>query len=147
MTEQSIRDAAVKQARRWIGTPFYPQQARIGVGCDCVSMAMEIYKAAGLLPDGLSLPTYSVAQDGGLVQQWLSTSPYFAPEDGWPKPGSLVTIRIGKMPHHVGIMEDDHHIINALRRYGVIRSSLRDSTFSSRLAGSWKPVCLEARNM
>ena len=37
MSERS-RNAVVKEARRWIGTPYAHQASLIHVGCDCLGL-------------------------------------------------------------------------------------------------------------
>ena len=146
MNETETRAALVAEARRWLGTPFQPHQAVRGVGADCVQFALAIYKAVGHLPESTELPTYRLGQgdhlDSSIVKVWLSQSPYFAPEEGWPQPGSLLTMRVGRVEHHVGIMVTHQTFIHSMRRYGVAELSLKDSTFLGKLRTTWRPVCL-----
>ena len=133
-------------ARSWIGTPFYPHAAKKGVGADCVQLALEIYIEAGVLPAGTTLPKYSLDagdhRDESMVIQWLSASPDFEPESEHPTLGSLITLNVGRVVHHVGIMTGATLFVQSIRRYGVVERDLRDSTWSSRLRGSWKPKAL-----
>lgn len=130
-------------ARTWISTPFYPHMAKRGVGADCVQLVFSIYKEAGLIADDATLPKYSLA--GGehlhqsIVLNWLSTCGYVQPEQT-PDAGSVITFKIGKVDHHVGIMINSNLFIHSARRFGVIEGDLRDSTFAKRLQTCWGPV-------
>lgn len=142
--EETVRAKIAKEARSWIGTPFYPHTAKKGVGADCVHFVLAVYQAAGAAPAGIALPSYELG--GGdhlrqsIVVSWLSQCPYVEPESGWPGLGSVVAFRFGKVEHHVGIVSGDGLFIHALRTYGVMEVSLRDPTWSKRMRGSWGPV-------
>ncbi len=141
--EQSIRNDASKIAKQWLGTPFYPRMAKRGVGADCVHLALAVYKEAGIIPSHVTLPEYTLDQGDhlyvSLVVNWLSTSPYFEPESEMPRAGSLITMKIGRVIHHVGIMVGDTQFVQAIRNYGVVQLDLRDSTWMKKLRSSWKP--------
>jgi cell wall-associated NlpC family hydrolase len=138
----NIREQLSAIARTWLGTPFYPHMAKRGIGADCVQLVMAIYKEAGLIPEGETLPKYSL--QGGehlnesIVLKWLSTCGYVQPEQT-PGPGSVITFRIGKVDHHVAIMISDTKFIHSARRFGVIEGDLRDPTFAKRLQTCWGP--------
>jgi cell wall-associated NlpC family hydrolase len=132
-------------ARTWIGTPFYPHQARKGVGCDCVSMARAVFEEAGLVPSNEKpFPQYDMGGSdhlkSSLVVEWLATCKWFEPRDGMPRQGDVVTFAVGKVAHHVGIMVTDKMFVQAIRRYGVVELPLRDSTWSKRLRTVWRPI-------
>lgn len=141
--EQSIRKEVSRIARSWLGTPFYPHMAKRGVGADCVNLALAIYKEAGVVPGSTTFPPYSLDQGDhlhiSLVMQWLSSSPYFETESEMPRSGSLITLKIGRVIHHVGIMVGDTQFVQAIRNYGVVQLDLRDSTWMKKLRSSWKP--------
>lgn len=141
-------------ARSWLGTPFFPHQAIKGVGCDCVQLARAIYVEAGHAPETVVFPKYSL--DGG-YHLGRSTVISFLEECGlfscsWDheidrhappptiQPGDLLTFKIGRVPHHVGIAVGGGKFIHAIRDYGVIECDLRDSTWASRLRSVWRPV-------
>jgi cell wall-associated NlpC family hydrolase len=139
-----VRRVVATEATRWLGTPFFPRMAKLGVGADCVQLALAVYKEARVLPPVAELPKgYSL--DGGnhrrtsLVLEWLASCPYLAPE-GRPVIGSLVVYRLGRVPHHVGIVVDERRFIHAVRGYGVIHGDLRDTLFKEGYAGSWGPA-------
>lgn len=146
-------ETVARIGRSWIGTPFYPHMAKKGIGADCVHLALEIYKEAGVLPKDLELPEYSL--DGGahlvdsLVVQWLARSDLFEIVSRHPEQGELITLKVGKVVHHVGIMVSSSTFVQSIRNAGVVERDLRDPTWSNRLRGCWKPtkLCLEAQTI
>ncbi len=126
----------------WIGTPFYPGQARKGVGADCVQFALRVYKEAGIIPLNVRLPQYNLG-DGdhlstGLVLPWIESCGFFVREE-IPRIGSLLTFEFGRVPHHVGVMVSGQEFVQAIRGYGVRKFTLQDSTWSKRLRTVWFP--------
>lgn len=138
-----IRQHIASIARTWVGTPFYPHIAKRGVGADCVTLGLAIYKEAGVIPANTELPQYRLdtgdSLNSSIVLNWLSQSPYFEAEEGMPKLGSAITLKIGKVVHHVGVMIDQTQFVHAIRSYGVVTGDLRDSTWMKRLRTCWGP--------
>lgn len=138
-----MRESIVEEARSWIGTPFYPHVAIKGVGADCVTFALRVFQGVGLIPQSESLPKYAL--DGGShlpasqVIEWLKACGWFVEISGAPLAGDVVTFRVGKVVHHVGIAITDMKFVHCIRRYGVIESDLRDETWKSRLQTIWTP--------
>lgn len=136
----------IAEARSWLGTPFYPHMAQKKVGADCVHLALAIYKACKVLPADVELPDYSLGNsdhlDRSIVIHWLASSRWFAPHDGMPEPGMLITLKVGRVEHHVGISVGPGKFVHSVRNYGVIESDLRDSTWKDRLRSVWRPVLL-----
>lgn len=128
-------------ARSWLGTPFYPHQARKGIGTDCVHLALAIYKEAGVIPPEVALPRYRL--DGGYhlqsstVLNWIESAPYFERVQA-PQPGDLITLEMGRVVHHVGVMVTESKFVQAIRRYGVVESDLNDSTWGERVRSVWR---------
>lgn len=138
-----LRQRIAQIARTWVKTPFYPHIARKGIGADCVNLGLAIFKEAGHIPAHVELPPYRL--DAGdhlqssLVLEWLARSPYFEPEEGMPQPGSVITLKIGKVDHHIGVVVDGNSFVHAIRDYGVVLGDLRDSTWMKRLRTCWRP--------
>lgn len=143
---ETLRARVAEVARSWIGTPFYPHCSIKGVGADCVQCVLAIYQEAGLIPNDTRLPKYHVGNgehlQDSLVIEWIKKFPRFAVEES-AKTGSLITLRIGRVSHHVAVMETERHFIHCIRGRGVVRSDLTDATFASRLATIWAPVVVD----
>lgn len=45
------RAEIVREARRWVGTPYQHQAGLQGVGCDCASLVISVGRALNLMPD------------------------------------------------------------------------------------------------
>lgn len=143
MTLDQARQAVVDAAQSWIGTPFYPHMAKKGVGADCVHLALAIYQEAGLVPTRVELPKeYRLAGgdhlEKSLVLSWLETCGYVEPDTG-PFLGDVITLRVGRVDHHVGIVIGETKFIQSIRNFGVIVCDLRDTTWRKRLWTFWKP--------
>ncbi len=70
------QEAAVKEARRWIGTPFRHQGALIGVGADCLGLVRGVQAA---LTDGFIPPVPPYSGD------WAEAARAKRPcSKGWP---------------------------------------------------------------
>jgi cell wall-associated NlpC family hydrolase len=131
-------------ARSWLGTPFHPHAAIRGVGVDCVHLLAEIYREAGLFA-GYELPRYTM--DGGdhadssQVLSWLEAHPNFQRvERAHLATGDLVTFRLARVAHHVGLVLEPPAFIHSIRGYGVIESRLDDPTYAKRLERVYRPV-------
>lgn len=135
----------IHAARRWLGTPFVPHACLPQAGVDCVQLVVAIFwETYGI--DDRQLPDYTM--DGGehrdrsQVLEWLDASPRFERlVDGAPvRTGDVVCFRLGRVPHHVGLMLAPPIFIHAMRQYGVIESRLDDPSFAKRLAAVYRPV-------
>jgi cell wall-associated NlpC family hydrolase len=134
---------AAAEALTWVGTPFAPHTKAKGVGCDCVQLALGIYQAAGLIPEGEQFPPYrldvSAHLDQSVVLEWLEDSGYFeiAPA---PEAGALVAFKFGRVVHHVGVLVGPAEFVHCWKRYGTVKNTLEDPTWSKRLDSVWRPL-------
>ena len=128
-------------ALSWVGTPFFPHMARKGIGADCVTQALAIFQEAGLLPSGIKFPDYNLADGDHLsestVLKWLELTNWFTRCDTIDV-GDLITFRIGKVVHHVGVAVDAVQFVHNIRGYGSILSRIDDSTWSKRLVSIFR---------
>ena len=132
-------------ARSWLGTPFHSHAAIRGVGVDCVHLLAEIYRESGLLA-GYELPRYTMGggdhADTSLVISWLEAHPLrridlttdaLAARD-------LVTFRLGRVAHHVGLMLGEKTFLHAIRDCGVLESRIDEKIYARRLLQAYRPV-------
>jgi len=129
----------VMAARSWIGTPFVPHAHLKGAGVDCVQLALCYYQEFSLFPL-VDLGSYTM--DGGRhlersrVLEWIEESNAFMPVDiskELTRAGDLACFRVGRIPHHCGILTEMGGFVHALRGSGVKESSLADPTWNHRL--------------
>lgn len=45
------RDQIVAEARRWIGTPYHLGAELRGIGCDCATLILGVWRACGIVTD------------------------------------------------------------------------------------------------
>ena len=132
-------------ARGWLGTPFHPHACIVHVGVDCVNLLAAIFKETGAL-DHWEFADYTM--DGGdhrdtsQVLNWLDRHPRFGclPAEESTQPGDLLCFRLGRVPHHVGLLIAGNRFIHAIRNYGVIESQLDDPTFAKRFVAAYRPL-------
>jgi len=142
------QERIVAAARSWIGTPFFPHMALKGVGADCVQLAHAIYQEAGVAPEGSELPAYRLGDgdclDASLVTQWVERATWFDKAEQ-AEPGDLVTLRVARVSHHVGVVTGATTFVQALRRYGVREWRLDEPTWHTRIEQFWRPKHVDIR--
>jgi cell wall-associated NlpC family hydrolase len=75
------------------------------------------------------------------VLHWLEGSSRFkCLGDEGRQPGDVLCFRLGRVPHHVGLLIAGNHFVHAIRNYGVIESQLDDPTFGKRLVAAYRPI-------
>lgn len=104
-------DKMRQEALLWLGTPHRNLMCQIWVGIDCVQFVLQIYKAAGLVPEGYQPPAYS--PDEGLhnpsarIQEIVKGA--FAVQEvpvSEVQDGDLLVFRNGQCSGHVGVFID-----------------------------------------
>jgi cell wall-associated NlpC family hydrolase len=144
-------------ARDWIGTRFVAHANKRGAGVDCVHLAAEIYRDCGVF-EKYEFPNYTL--DGGShldsskVLEWLEASGHFARLkdcSGWKiddktvKPGDLLTFKMRKVEHHVGVMITAQLFVHVIEKRQVETALLSDPTFWLSLTHVYRPLEAEVR--
>jgi len=137
--------ALEREAKRWLGTPFFPNSNMPGPrgGVSCQKLVSEIYRGAGFCD--VPVPEVPMAHARfsrrSLMLEFLDTRPEFERlEISGPVPGDLLGFQIYRTIHHMGCALTGGMFIHALDGMGTIISSLSDATWSSRLAAVWRPL-------
>lgn len=122
---------AVKEARRWIGTPYVHQASTQGAGCDCLGLVRGVWRAC-LGDEPVRVPAYTAdwseaARDERL---WRAASKFLLPKalDDEAE-GDIVLFRMREhgVAKHMGIaaeLGDAASFIHAYTGHGVIESPL-----------------------
>lgn len=123
--------AAVREARRWIGTPYVDQQTVRGAGCDCLGLVRGIWRAV-VGPEPTEVPPYT--------RDWGETGPHEVMLAGaleWmvqvqledAGAGSVILFRMrdGAIAKHCGILTGEGTMVHARERLGVIEEPYSDS--------------------
>ena len=82
-------EAALVEARRWLGTPYRHQASRMGVGCDCLGLVRGVWRSLyGAEPEATPPYRPDWAEVGGeerlleAARRWLVEKPVAAAEPG-----------------------------------------------------------------
>jgi len=129
MTEAETREAIVREAIGWIGTPFVGRSALKGYGCDCAGLPLRVYQAVGLVPRDLELPFYSLGQlvdrrreDTTYLDLVLRLAKREVPE-AEARPGDLVLWRLVHSWTHGGIIVKwPSYVIHSVEGRGAVGS-------------------------
>lgn len=137
-----LRARIVQEARTWLGTPFSPHASTKGVGCDCVTFALAVYKAAGAAPLDAELPRYRIDRgahnpDSQLLA-WLQACPWLRREES-PGLGSVVAMRVGASEHHVALLVGEHAIVHVWQSRGCVEYDTRTPLFRRTVHSYWGP--------
>ncbi len=88
----------------------------------CQVAIADIYKAAGLLPADLEVPTgdrdWSRSQGKSLIVPWVDGSGYFE-RITEIEPGALICFHLGHVPHHVAIALSGGRLVHVMDVHGV----------------------------
>jgi cell wall-associated NlpC family hydrolase len=109
-----MSQAAIMQARRWIGTPFLAGSSVLGEGCDCAGLMEGLARELGW-----ACPTRDLVQNDVLAAASAFLSPIIQ-----PTPGSLVLLSRDPCgaPIHAALVTDVQTIIHAHWRAGVVEN-------------------------
>lgn len=122
------RAAIIAAARRWLGTPYRHQGARLGVGADCLGVVLgvwrEVYRTTPRHPSGYS-PDWAEAARGepmlGYCRDQMREVPTMA-----RRPGDLVVFRwSAHVPaKHLGVLVAAQAMVEARERHAVSLTTL-----------------------
>ncbi len=106
-----------------------------------VAMA-DIYKAVGLLPQDLEIPTgdYDWAQSQGrsLITPWVESCGFFTPVVAPAQPGDLLGFRLGHALHHVAIQLEGGRLFHVFGEHGPQIAVAVPAQWAKRLEKIWR---------
>lgn len=123
-----LRRAALREARRWIGTPYRHQASARQIGCDCLGLLRGIWRELyGEEPEPVPpyQPDWTAAGEGDSLAEaghrWLVAAPL-----GSARPGDVLLFRWrdGLPARHVGLLSETGQLIHAYERVGTVESPL-----------------------
>ena len=128
MTEQQQRAAVVKEAREWLGTPYFHGGRLKNIGADCTFIAV-VYENAGVVPHVDIAPYCSQAhlhRTAGVYRQTIERCGAYRTDN--PQPGDLVMYWFGRDFSHAGIIVDPGwpNIIHGDMNAGFVLAALGD---------------------
>jgi cell wall-associated NlpC family hydrolase len=130
------RAAVVAEAIAWVEarTPYVPHARIMGLGCDCATFILCVYRQVGLIPE---IDPGNYAVDAHLhteTTEYVDTILRFADEITEPEvqPGDLVLWLTAKAYAHGGIAVDFPTVIHSMMKHGVIYSNANVDNFFQR---------------
>jgi cell wall-associated NlpC family hydrolase len=137
------RQAVVRAAESWLGTPWHHRARIKGVGVDCGQMVTEVYTEAGLIEAGSCDPYLRDFYLHSESDQFRAAVEVYAdplPFGELPLPGDIVLFRFGRVCSHAAIVTEWPGVIHAyIPAKAVIRDDvMANSSLASRLAGVWR---------
>lgn len=121
--EQLQREAIVKEALSWVGTPYHHMGRIKGVGVDCSMLLVEAYHKAGLV-ERLEIPYYPpdwhLHRNAEMYLEELLKHAVELPEGQLPQPGDIALWKWGRTYSHGGIVTKWPEIVHAYLKMGVV---------------------------
>lgn len=134
------REAIVRAARAWLGTPYRHRAATLGAGCDCLGSLRGVWRTLyGTEP--LALLNYradwrDVRHAGELL---AAAERLLLPAQGDLQAGQVLPFRLGRtlVPKHCGILVGADRFIHAQEGLGVVEANLTEG-WRRRIAGRYE---------
>jgi len=134
------RKAVVREARRWLGTPYVHMGRVRGAGADCATLLCEVFERAGVIPH-VALDYYPL--DWYLhrdQERYLATVARYARrvERAEPLPADIALYKFGRCVSHGAIVLAWPIVIHAYRAAGqVCLADATKSPLASRFHSLW----------
>ena len=139
-----LREAAVRMARGWVGTPYLHQASVKGAGADCLGLVRGVWReVCGAEPELVPPYTPDWAEPQGEEALWAAASRHLEPLsliEVAPGDVLLFRMRAGQVAKHLGIVgapEPFPTVIHAYSGHGVIESPLSEP-WKRRLAAAFR---------
>jgi NlpC/P60 family putative phage cell wall peptidase len=124
------RQLVVREARRWIGTPYQHQASVLGAGCDCLGLLRGLWRAVHGA-EVQAIPAYGPdwSESSGDEALWAALTRHLTPVSSEMRPGQVLLFRMraGSVAKHLGILSADSpapKFIHAYTGHGVVESPL-----------------------
>jgi len=140
------REAIIREARTWLGTPYRHQASLKGAGCDCLGLVRGVWR--GLIgPEPEQPPPYTPDWAEALGQETLMAAARRHLTEipaGAARPGDVLIFRMGTgVPaKHCGILTAPACLVHAYWGRAVAETRMTD-WWSRRVAGAFSFPGLE----
>jgi cell wall-associated NlpC family hydrolase len=147
----AFADALEAAARRWLGTPWCANSAAPGPagGVACHRLPCELYRAAGVWPEGLAVPAGSPNEGrhagSSPIPAWLDAQPEFARLQGGDAHAAGVLLGFslhGACVAHLGVVLAGRRFIHVLQHRSTVIDLLDDPTWARRRRAAWRLAVL-----
>lgn len=123
--ENSLGERIIAESLQWIGTPWYHNQSKKGIGCDCVGFLVGVGVQVGFLPPDFVLENYNrIPRNDFLVK---SLDSLLTRVTGEIIKGDVLVFRKAGVITHVGFYLGSGEMVHADQNHGVIRHYLADT--------------------
>jgi cell wall-associated NlpC family hydrolase len=127
------RLAVVAEARAWVEahTPYIPHAKKKGLGCDCATFILCVYRDLNLVPE-IELGNYSIqAHLHSATTEYEETILQYAEEiqEAEAEPGDLVLWKVARAYAHGGIVVNFPTVIHSMQKHGVVYSDANVDAF------------------
>jgi cell wall-associated NlpC family hydrolase len=137
---ETERDAVVRVAREWIGTPYHHMGQVKGAGVDCLTLLACVFAEAGVIekpeipfyPQDWHMHRSDELYQGGLLQHCVEVAA--------PAPADVVLWQFGRCFSHGGIVTDWPEIIHAYVGRVVATERVDQAPYLTHLGSSLRPV-------
>lgn len=116
-THTTPGQAAVAEARTWLGTPWHHEGGVKGAGVDCAMLLVRVFGAVGMIPEIDPRPYPIDHMLHSADERFMGWLTQYATEvtEGEPQPGDVIIYRMGRCFSHAAIVTEWPHIIHAFR--------------------------------
>lgn len=97
----------VAAARTLLETPYHAKARTPGLGIDCIGVPIVSAWISGLRPRTFDVQGYNMQPDGSMLPECDKHMTRLQRED--MRPGDVVIVQYGSIPHHVGVLGDYRH--------------------------------------
>lgn len=116
-------EALEAAAMSWVGTPWMDNSAVRGRGVCCHLLVARVYQAAGWLPE-FAMPAgaalHARGNDRPIMLEWFrGPGAALFEEVANHQPGDALLIRVGHVPHHLGLALRGGRVLHVTHRQGV----------------------------
>jgi NlpC/P60 family putative phage cell wall peptidase len=129
MTKTTTRDAVVREALAWQGTPFAHLNSLKGFATDCVGLVYGVFKELGCIDPGWFPKPYAqhwhVHKNEELLLETLQDFGFTDKPLEQVQPGDLLVFQFGRVCSHVGIYIGGGEFVHAYFKLArVVRQPL-----------------------
>lgn len=111
------RDAIVKSAESWIGTPYAHFQCCKGAGVDCAHLIIGVGKDVGIFPEDFKVPYYSpqwlLHEKAALLVETMQVHNFIEKSIDTRLPGDVLVFEISEILCHTAIFIGEDRAIHA----------------------------------
>ncbi|RDE10464.1 NlpC/P60 family protein [Pelagibacterium lacus] len=130
----------VREARRWIGTPYRHQAAALGAGADCLGLLRGVWREL-YGREVAVIPPYAADWRHGTGGAALEAAArrHLVAAGPEPQAGDVILLRLMRHhpPRHCAIMVTKDRFIHAQEHLGVVEMALGES-WAQRIAGVYR---------